>query len=104
MERSALRSMIGFRYTPVSKVGLNHWLSYAAEAAADRTTRLSGDAVADLDLSGMEPVPETRGNADTWWQGTNSLVAIHTGEAQLFGRPDYRIAHLYSGNFGRKWL
>ncbi|WP_194838723.1 hypothetical protein [Nocardia sp. XZ_19_369] len=33
----------------------------------------------------FEPVTEVRGLADTWWRGSDSLVAIYTGEAECFG-------------------
>ncbi|MFC4149230.1 hypothetical protein ACFO0M_23515 [Micromonospora mangrovi] len=49
-------------------------------------------------------MPETAGIVDTWWQGADSLVAIHDGEAELFGRPDYREARVYAGNIAMEWL
>ncbi|MFI7595436.1 hypothetical protein [Micromonospora sp. NPDC049359] len=79
-------------------------LAQSAEQIAETVTRLSGDAVADLDLSDMRPVPETAGIVDTWWHGAGSLIAIYNGEAELFGRPDYRVARVYSGKIDMEWL
>ncbi|MER7421107.1 hypothetical protein ABT346_30780 [Micromonospora peucetia] len=79
-------------------------LAYAAEAIADTVTNVSGVTVADLDLSRMQPVPETAGIADQWWHGAGSLIAIYNGEAVLFGRPGYQVARVYSGNIDMEWL
>ncbi|MET8083986.1 hypothetical protein [Micromonospora sp. NPDC005237] len=79
-------------------------LAQSAEQIAQTVTKLSGDAVADLDLSGLRPVPETAGGVDMWWRGSASLIAIYNGEAELFGRPDYRVARVYSGNIDLEWL
>ncbi|MGA5820126.1 hypothetical protein ACPC54_19945 [Kitasatospora sp. NPDC094028] len=40
---------------------------------------------------------EARGLADTWWRGTDSLVAVHTGEAEACSWPAGRTAWIYSG-------
>ncbi|MEU8614727.1 hypothetical protein AB0C29_42750 [Actinoplanes sp. NPDC048791] len=79
-------------------------LAYAARSTADTVTKVSGNAVADLDLAGMQLVPETAGLANTWWLRAGSLVAIYNGEAELFSRPAYRTAYVYSGNFDAQWL
>jgi hypothetical protein len=52
----------------------------------------------------MEAVPEVRGVAGTWWLGTDSLIAIYRGEAELFQRPDYRTAYVHSGFVRTRWL
>ncbi|WP_232667199.1 hypothetical protein [Pseudonocardia sp. TRM90224] len=72
-------------------------LAYAAMERAETITRYSGDAVADVDLTGMEPVPETAGLADTWWYRPDTLVSIHTGCAELYTIPGSRTAHVYTG-------
>jgi hypothetical protein len=79
-------------------------LAQSAEHIAETVTTLSGDAVTDLDLSGMRPVPEGAGIVDAWWHGAGSLIAVYNGEAELFGRPDYRVARVYSGNIAMEWL
>ncbi len=48
-------------------------------------------------LDGFEPVREVRGLADTWWRGTDSLVAVYTGEARALSFPRGRSAVIYSG-------
>ncbi|GAA3335476.1 hypothetical protein GCM10020358_03950 [Amorphoplanes nipponensis] len=79
-------------------------LAYAARQMADTVTRISGRAVAELDLTGMRAVPETAGIANTWWIGAGALVAIYGGEAELFSRPAHRTAYVHSGNFDMQWL
>jgi hypothetical protein len=37
------------------------------------------------------------GRADTWWRGSDSLVALYTGEAEALGIPEGRVALVYSG-------
>jgi hypothetical protein len=74
-------------------------LAYAARYAADTVTRVSGSAVAGLDLTEMQLVPETAGLANTWWLRNGLLIAIHNGEAELFSRPAYRTAYVHSGGF-----
>ncbi|WP_410540143.1 hypothetical protein [Streptomyces sp. KL2] len=70
----------------------DHALRYARTI-----TTVTGDAVEDLQLDGFTPVPETAGLADTWWQGTDSLVAVYQGEAECMAAPRCRTATLYSG-------
>lgn len=72
-------------------------LAYAARSMTGTVTKVSGSAVADLDLAGMRLVPVTAGLANTWWLRDGSLVAIHNGEAELFGRLAYRTAYVHSG-------
>ncbi len=72
-------------------------LAHHASASAARITRLTGDALDDLDLTGCTPVPEVAGLADTWWRGEDTLVARYTGEAEACGFPPYRTALVYSG-------
>jgi hypothetical protein len=72
-------------------------LSYHASMFAGQVTTVRGAAVEDLDLSALEPVPLTAGLADTWWRGTDSLVAVYRGEAASFANPKFLRAHLYEG-------
>jgi hypothetical protein len=72
-------------------------LTYELRAQAQQVTRISGEAVADLDLSGMTAVPEVAGIADTWWAGGDAMVSICTTEAEAFQRPSYQVAYVYSG-------
>ncbi|WP_327307812.1 hypothetical protein OG730_33935 [Streptomyces sp. NBC_01298] len=64
---------------------------------ANQVTRLTGDAVDDLDLTGFERVPEVVGIADDWWRGPDSLVAVHRGEAECYDDPRARAAYVSSG-------
>ncbi|WP_405959392.1 hypothetical protein [Streptomyces sp. NBC_00868] len=68
-----------------------------ARRCARTTTTLTGDAVDDLDLDGFEPVPEVAGLADTWWRGTDSLIAVYRGEAEIMNAPQCRTATIYAG-------
>lgn len=80
-------------------------MAYSAASLASRITKLSGDSVAEIDLRSMEPVPETAGLADAWWRGSDALVAVFTGEAELFDRPSYRTAYVYEFEDGdMRWL
>ncbi|MEJ3658900.1 hypothetical protein WEH80_38685 [Actinomycetes bacterium KLBMP 9759] len=72
-------------------------LALAAVEEAKEICRYSGDDVAKVDLTGMEPVAETAGLADTWWYRPGRLVALYTGAAELFGRSGYREASVYTG-------
>lgn len=42
----------------------------------------------ELPLSAFEPVIEIRGLADTWWRGSDSLIAIYTG-GRILGRKGF---------------
>ncbi|UOZ03955.1 hypothetical protein [Amycolatopsis sp. WQ 127309] len=53
----------------VESLALAHHASVSA-ARITRITRLTGDALDDLDLTGCAPVPEVAGLADTWWRVT----------------------------------
>ncbi|MFJ4848281.1 hypothetical protein [Streptomyces sp. NPDC088733] len=91
----------GGRWTPLH-AHIEGWvesvaLAHDADRNARRITQLSGDAVAGLDLDGLDPVPLVEGLADTWWRGPDSLVAVHRGEAEHFGRPDFLTARVYEG-------
>ncbi|MEV5944812.1 hypothetical protein [Streptomyces sp. NPDC051994] len=68
-----------------------------ARRNARTTTTLTGDAVDDLELDGFEPVAEVAGLADTWWRGTDSLIAVYRGEAEVMNAPQCRTATIYSG-------
>ncbi|MEU8465107.1 hypothetical protein [Streptomyces sp. NPDC029003] len=68
-----------------------------ARRCARTTTTLTGDEVDDLNLDGFEPVPAVAGLTDTWWRGTDSLIAIYRGEAELMHAPRCRTATIYAG-------
>lgn len=72
-------------------------LAAHARSCARTTTTLTGDAVDDLQLDGFEAVPEVAGLPDTWWRGTDSLIAVYRGEAQVMNAPQCRTATIYSG-------
>lgn len=72
-------------------------LSHHASTWAKQITKITGDDVNGIMLDALQPVPEVRGLADTWWRGTDSLVAIYTGEARCFSFPKGRTALIYSG-------
>lgn len=69
---------------------------HAAHWARTRT-RITGEAVGALDLTGYERVPEVRGLTDTWWRGKDTLVAVYDGEAVGLAAPQCRVAHVYGG-------
>ncbi|MFC7762399.1 hypothetical protein ACFQY4_33470 [Catellatospora bangladeshensis] len=46
---------------------------------------------------GLRRVREVDGLADEWWHGDRTLLAVHRGEARLFGNPAYQTAYLYTG-------
>ncbi|AGL19762.1 hypothetical protein L083_6252 [Actinoplanes sp. N902-109] len=79
-------------------------LAYAAVDIADTITKLAGPATDSLDLTSMQPVELVDGRANGWWYRPGLLVALYAGESELFGRPGYRTAFLYSGNIDREWL
>ncbi|MFJ9810671.1 hypothetical protein ACIRTB_20830 [Streptomyces sp. NPDC101158] len=64
---------------------------------ARTTTTLKGAAVDELVLEGFEAVPEVAGLADTWWRGTDSLVAVYRGEADVMDAPQCLTATIYAG-------
>lgn len=72
-------------------------LAHHASSYAPRISTLRGDTIDELRLSTFEPVTEVRGLADTWWRGPDSLIAIHTGVAECFDAPRFRVARVYSG-------
>ncbi|GAB3068416.1 hypothetical protein [Micromonospora schwarzwaldensis] len=74
-------------------------LALADHAAmwAKQITKVTGDELDDIALGDYEPVREVMGLADTWWRGTDSLVAIYTGEAECLSFPAGRTARIYSG-------
>jgi len=91
----------GLRWVPLH-ASVEGWiesvaLAYHASRWARRVTRLSGAAVDDLDLGGLEPVPLGAGMADNWWRGPESLVAVYRGGADSFNKPALLRAHLYEG-------
>ncbi|UWZ50185.1 hypothetical protein Dmats_46485 [Dactylosporangium matsuzakiense] len=64
---------------------------------AKQITKMTGEMLDQLNLDGFQPVAEVRGRADTWWRGTDSLVAIYSGESALLGVPVPRTAWVYAG-------
>ncbi|MFF9915575.1 hypothetical protein [Streptomyces sp. NPDC013457] len=51
----------------------------------------------ELELDGFEAVQEVAGLADTWWRGTDSLVAVYRGEAEVMDAPQCLTATVYAG-------
>ncbi len=72
-------------------------LAHHARSCARTTTTVTGDAVENIDLNGFQQVPETAGLADTWWRGTDSLIAVYRGEAEVMDAPQCRTATIYGG-------
>ncbi|KOT26419.1 hypothetical protein ADK41_38345 [Streptomyces caelestis] len=68
-----------------------------ARRCARATTMLTGGAVDDLELEGFEAVPEVAGLADTWWRGSDSLIAVYRGEAEVMEAPQCKTATIYAG-------
>ncbi|MCP3754307.1 hypothetical protein [Streptomyces sp. TBY4] len=89
------------RWAPLhaSTEGWVESLALAAHARrwARTVTRITGEAVDSLDLDGYEQVPEVQGITDTWWRGTDSLIALYRGEAVCLDAPRCLEAHLYGG-------
>ncbi|MEU9447638.1 hypothetical protein [Streptomyces sp. NPDC048277] len=71
-------------------------LARHASAWARQITRVTGDDVDRIALDTYEPVREVRGLADTWWRGSDSLVAVYSGEAECLSFPRGRTALIYS--------
>ncbi|MEV6994483.1 hypothetical protein AB0N87_35790 [Streptomyces sp. NPDC093228] len=89
------------RFVPLHR-SVEGWVESVALARhaatwAKQITKLTGDEVEGLALDGFEPVPEVSGVADTWWRGTDSLVAIYRGAAECLHFPKARTALVYSG-------
>lgn len=112
VQRSAVP--YGFRIGPSGEFGISTdlWVPLHADVEgwvealaltrhasrwARQITTVTGDDVDDVVLDGFEPVREVRGLADTWWRGTDSLVAVYTGEARALSFPRGRSAVIYSG-------
>ena len=72
-------------------------LAHRAALWATKITKIKGDAVDHVDLTAREPVPEVQGVTDNWWRGTDSLIAVYSGEAECLAAPQCRTAHIYSG-------
>ncbi|MFH9861934.1 hypothetical protein [Streptomyces sp. NPDC017202] len=72
-------------------------LTHRASLCAKQITKVTGDDVDGIALDGYEPVREVKGLADTWWRGTDSLVAVYSGEADCLSFPAARTALIYSG-------
>jgi hypothetical protein len=79
-------------------------MAYTAAEIADTVTRLTGEAVDRLDLTTMQPVAQVEGITNGWWYRPGSLAAVYAGESELFGRPSYRTAFLYTGNIDLRRL
>lgn len=91
----------GDRWTPLHQT-VEGWvesvaLAHHASLWAKQITRVTGDDVDVLDLDTFEPVKEVAGLADTWWRGSDSLVAVYAGEAECLSAPQCRTALVYSG-------
>ncbi|MFD6969136.1 hypothetical protein [Streptomyces sp. NPDC059979] len=91
----------GSRWAPLhaSTDGWVESLALATHARrwAKSITRITGEAVASLGLDGYEQVPEVQGMTDTWWRGTDSLIALYRGEAVGLDAPQCLEAHIYGG-------
>ncbi|WP_433184851.1 hypothetical protein [Actinoallomurus sp. CA-150999] len=91
----------GDRWTPLHATveGWVESLALARHASmwAKQITKVTGDDVDGVVLDAYEPVREVMGLADTWWRGTDSLVAIYSGEAECLSFPRARTAFIYSG-------
>ncbi|MFE2544117.1 hypothetical protein [Actinacidiphila glaucinigra] len=72
-------------------------LTHHASMWAKQITKVTGDKVDGIALDSFEPVREVMGLADTWWRGSDSLVAIYSGEAESLSFPKGRTALIYSG-------
>jgi hypothetical protein len=72
-------------------------LTHHASMWAKEIVKVTGDEVDGIVLDEYEPVHEVLGLADTWWRGVDSLVAIHSGEADALSFPRGRTALIYSG-------
>ncbi|MFD5141615.1 hypothetical protein ACFWMX_36245 [Streptomyces sp. NPDC058378] len=68
-----------------------------AHRCARSTTTLTGEEVDGIDLDSFDAVPEVAGIADTWWRGTDSLIAIYRGEAEVMHAHPCRTATIYAG-------
>lgn len=68
-----------------------------ARRCARRTTRLTGAAVDDLELVGFEEVAEVAGLEGTWWCGSDALIAVYRGEAEVMDASQCRTATIYAG-------
>ncbi|MFD0782485.1 hypothetical protein ACFQZ8_00880 [Micromonospora azadirachtae] len=79
-------------------------LAYAAMQVADTVTRLTGSAVGQLDLTAMQPVAAVGGITNGWWYRPGLLVAVYSGESELFARTAYRTAYLYAGDIDDQWV
>jgi len=91
----------GNHWTPLH-AGVEGWVESLALAGhatlwAKSITKITGDAVETLDLTGYERVPEIQGITDNWWRGADSLIAIYRGEADCLAAPQCRTAHIYAG-------
>ncbi|WP_250002119.1 hypothetical protein [Actinoplanes sp. M2I2] len=91
----------GRRWVPLH-ASIEGWiesLALAHHAAnwAKQITKVTGEALDHLELRDFEPVAEVRGLADVWWRGTDSLIAIYSGEFRCLGAPVNRTGLIYSG-------
>ncbi|MFG2325337.1 hypothetical protein [Streptomyces sp. NPDC048568] len=89
------------RWTPLHRT-IEGWvealaLAHHASTWARQTNKITGDEVDALALDTFEPVQEVEGLTDTWWRGSDSLVAVYAGEAESLSAPRCRTALIYSG-------
>lgn len=91
----------GERWAPLHR-SVEGWvesvaLAHHASMWARQVTRVTGDEVAAVALDGFEPVEEVKGMTDTWWRGSDSLIAVYAGEAECLSAPQCRAALIYTG-------
>lgn len=72
-------------------------LAHHASGWAKQVTKLVGEDVASIDLTGYVQVREVMGLTDTWWRGQDALIALYSGEAAALNFPRGRTAVIYSG-------
>jgi hypothetical protein len=71
-------------------------LEWSLRRAARTITRIIGPEVEDLSLRTLDPVTEVGGVTDSWWRDGAGFVSIYRGEAEMFSRPDYQVAYVYT--------
>jgi hypothetical protein len=71
-------------------------LAYTARHWAPNIKTIEGPAVDDINLTGMQPVPEVAGLGDTWWRGEDTMIAIYRGEALALGLRAPQHATIYA--------
>ncbi|MER5560930.1 hypothetical protein ABT071_20235 [Streptomyces sp. NPDC002506] len=72
-------------------------LAHHASKWAKQITKVVGEDVDAIDLTGYVPVREVVGLTDNWWRGPETLIALYRGEATAMNFPRGRMAIVYSG-------